>query len=53
MNKKTKVLLYSLGFLEGPRWRNGKLFFSDAVVGKSYCVDGKGNSEVIVKMASP
>ncbi|KKL49000.1 hypothetical protein LCGC14_1478700, partial [marine sediment metagenome] len=31
MKKVPKILLSGLEFPEGPRWRNGKLFFSDAV----------------------
>ncbi len=50
MKMETKVLLSGLGFPEGPRWRNGKLFFSDAVGGKVIAVDEKGKSEIIVKM---
>ena len=50
MKMETKVLLSGLGFPEGPRWRNGKLFFSDVVGGKVIAVDEKGKSEIIVKM---
>lgn len=50
MKIETKVLLSSLGFPEGPRWRNGKLFFSDAFAGKVIAVDEKGNSEITVEM---
>ena len=50
MKMETKVLLSGLGFPEGPRWRNGKLFFSDAVAGKVIAVDEKGKSEIIVEM---
>ena len=48
MKMETKVLLSGLGFPEGPRWRNGKLFFSDAVAGNVIAVDEKGKSEIIV-----
>ena len=47
---KIKVLLSSLEFPEGPRWRNGKLFFSDAAAGKVISVDEKGNSDVLVQL---
>jgi len=45
-----KVLLSGPGFPEGPRWRKGRLFFSDAVAGKIFAVDEEGNSETIVNM---
>jgi len=45
-----KVLLSGLEFPEGPRWRNGKLFFSDAAGGKVIAVDEEGNKEIIVEM---
>lgn len=47
---KTKILLSGLKFPEAPRWRNGKLFFSDFIGKKVFCVDQKGNLEVIVEM---
>lgn len=47
---ETSVLLKNLQFPEGPRWRNGKLYFSDVVAGKVISVDEKGKSEVIVEM---
>lgn len=45
-----RVLLKNLQFPEGPRWRNGKFFFSDSVARKVISVDEKGNSEIIVEM---
>jgi len=50
MKMETKVLLSGLEFPEGPRWRNGKLFFSDAVGRKVITVDETGKSEIIVEM---
>jgi sugar lactone lactonase YvrE len=50
MKMKTKMLLSNLEFPEAPRWRNGKLFFSDFIGQKVYSVDQKGKSEVIVEM---
>jgi sugar lactone lactonase YvrE len=47
---ETKVLLSGLEFPEGPRWRYGKLFFSDATGRKVIAVDEKGKSEIIVEM---
>jgi sugar lactone lactonase YvrE len=45
-----KVLLSGLEFPEGPRWRNGKLYFSDAAAGKVIAVDKKGTSDVLVQL---
>ena len=50
MKTEIKVLLSGLEFPEAPRWRNGKLFFSDAAAGKVIAVDEKGKSEIIVEM---
>jgi sugar lactone lactonase YvrE len=50
MNLKTEILLTGLEFPEGPRWRNGKLYFSDAAAGKVITVDEKGNSETILQI---
>jgi sugar lactone lactonase YvrE len=47
---ETKVLLSGLGFPEAPRWRNGKLFFSDFTGRKVIAVDEKGKSEIIVEL---
>jgi len=45
-----KVLLSGLEFPEGPRWRNGKLFFSDLGGRKVMTVDESGKSEMIVEL---
>jgi len=50
MNKKPKVLLSGLEFPEGPRWRNDKLFFSDAAARRVIALDERGNSEIVVEM---
>ena len=50
MKKVPKILLSGLEFPEGPRWRNGKLFFSDAVGRKVIAADESGKSEIIVEM---
>jgi len=50
MNMDTEKLLTGLEFPEGPRWRNGKLFFSDAAAGKVIAVDEKGKSDVLVQI---
>ncbi|MBW2582400.1 MAG: gluconolaconase, partial [Deltaproteobacteria bacterium] len=34
MSLKTKVLLDGLSFPEGPRWHEGKLWFSDMQAGR-------------------
>jgi len=49
MNTEPSVLLSNLEFPEGPRWRNGKLYFSDAAAGKVIAVGEEGNSETIVQ----
>jgi sugar lactone lactonase YvrE len=50
MKMETKVLLSGLEFPEGPRWRDGKLFFSDFIGRKVFAVDEKGKLEIIVEM---
>jgi len=34
--------LDGLGFAEGPRWRDGRLWISDIAAGEVLCVDGRG-----------
>lgn len=48
---ETKVLLDGLGFPEGPRWRDGKLWFSDMDDNRVMTVDLEGNAETIVEVA--
>jgi sugar lactone lactonase YvrE len=50
MNLEPTILLSDLEFPEGPRWRNGKLYFSDAAAGKVITVDEKGNTETILQI---
>ena len=50
MKMETKVLLSGLEFPEGPRWRNGNLFFSDFIRKKVISTDEKANSEIILEM---
>ena len=45
-----KVLLDGLAFPEGPRWHDGKLFFSDMHAHQVRAVDMKGKSEVICEV---
>jgi len=46
----TTTLLDDLTFPEGPRWRDGKLFFSDMHDQVVRTVDASGHSEVIVRV---
>ena len=46
-----QVLLDGLIFLEGPRWYDGKLWFSDMFAGKVMTVDMSGNSTVVTEVA--
>ena len=50
MKLETKVLLYGLEFPEGPRWRNGKLFFSDFIGRKVITVDEEGKTEILIEL---
>jgi len=44
----TTPLIDGLCFAEGPRWRDGKLWFSDMHARQACTVDMNGNLEVIV-----
>ncbi len=46
-----EVLLDGLIFLEGPRWYDGKLWFSDMFAGKVMTVDMSGNTTVVAEVA--
>ena len=46
-----EVLLDGLIFLEGPRWHDGKLWFSDMFAGQVRTVDLSGNTEVVAEVA--
>jgi sugar lactone lactonase YvrE len=50
MPLETTVLLDGLWFPEGPRWHNGKLWFSDIYANKVMTVDLNGHSDVIVEV---
>jgi len=50
MANVTEVLLDGLAFPEGPRWRDGKLWFSDMHAGTVQSVDASGRSEVVVEV---
>lgn len=49
MSKNTEVLIEGLTFTEGPRWRDGRLYFSDFFTRRVLAVDTKGNMETIVE----
>lgn len=46
-----EVLLDGLIFLEGPRWYDGKLWFSDMFAGQVRTADLSGNTEVVAEVA--
>src|SRR5512137_1789260 len=48
MALKTSTLVEGLVFAEGPRWHEGKLWFSDQHAHRVMTVDLKGNTETIV-----
>jgi sugar lactone lactonase YvrE len=52
MSSKPEVLLSGLRFPEGPRWRDGKLWFSDMHACEVRSVDLDGRSEVVVRVAN-
>ena len=49
MSKNTEVLIDGLTFTEGPRWREGKLYFSDFFTHRVLAVDLEGHLETIVE----
>ena len=50
MGLETVVLVDGLDFPEGPRWRDGKLWFSDMEAGRVMTVDLDGNTETVVEV---
>jgi sugar lactone lactonase YvrE len=50
MTLKTEILLDGLGFPEGPRWHDGKLWFSDMGTCQVRTVDLRGNAETVVEV---
>ena len=46
-----EILLDGLIFLEGPRWYDGKLWFSDMFAGQVRTVDLSGNTDVVAEVA--
>ena len=49
MSKNTEVLIDGLTFTEGPRWHEGKLYFSDFFTHRVLAVDIEGHLETIVE----
>ncbi len=47
-----KVLLTGVAFGESPRWREGRLWFSDWVAQEVVAVDLEGSREVVVRVAT-
>jgi len=50
MNSATTILLGGLAFPEGPRWHDGRLFFSDQHDRRVLAVDPSGKAETIVEV---
>jgi len=50
MSGRTRILLDGLAFGEGPRWRDGRLYFSDMHAQQVIAVDLEGRSEVVAKV---
>jgi sugar lactone lactonase YvrE len=48
--RKTEILQEGLTFGEGPRWYNGKFYFSDFYSHKVFSLDMDGNSEIITEV---
>lgn len=51
MADSVHTLLEGLAFPEGPRWHNGKLWFSDIHGGSVSAVDARGKAETIAEVA--
>ena len=45
---ETETLAEGFGFLEGPRWRDGRLWISDMVRRKVFTLDPDGALETVV-----
>ena len=50
MSRTTTTLLAGLRFGEGPRWRDGRLWFSDMHDHQVLTVDEQGRSEMVVEV---
>jgi sugar lactone lactonase YvrE len=51
MSIKVETLLDGLAFPEGPRWHDGRLFFSDLFAGTVRAVELSGRAELIAEIA--
>jgi sugar lactone lactonase YvrE len=51
MNGPIETLLGGLSVPEGPRWHDGRLWFSDIYTDRVYAMDLSGNAEVIAEVA--
>jgi sugar lactone lactonase YvrE len=52
MTRSTTVVLDGLCFPEGPRWHDGRLFFSDQHDHRVVAMDPSGNTETVVEVAN-
>lgn len=50
MTLRTDVVLDGLSFPEGPRWHEGRLFFSDMHAGQVLAMDESGATETLVRV---
>lgn len=50
MGSETAILVEGLAFAEGPRWREGKLWFSDMHARRVMTVDLAGNTEALLEV---
>jgi sugar lactone lactonase YvrE len=48
--REAEVLLGGLGFAEGPRWHDGRLWFSDMGAARVMAVDLDGRAEVVLEV---
>jgi sugar lactone lactonase YvrE len=48
--REAEVLLGGLGFAEGPRWHDGRLWFSDMGAARVVAVDLDGRAEVVLEV---
>jgi sugar lactone lactonase YvrE len=47
---ETRILLGGLRFPEGPRWRDGRLWFSDMHARRVIALDANGNAETVLSL---
>lgn len=50
MPRETRVVLDGLAFPEGPRWHEGRLWFSDMHFHRVIALDPQGSSEIVVEV---